>query len=194
MPELEFEETAHAYMMGGRRVPSVTQIMEPLSRHEYGTVNPAVLEKAATRGTMVHKSIENFIRYGLDISEPEYGGYMQGFTEWWEKNSPSEPFPEVKIYHKTLMYAGTADLVSVIGGMVILTDFKTTSKVIEKSVRVQLEAYAQALASHGVQVDGKRILHLSKDGHWKEYFYPAKDTEAWSVFGSLKSIHDYINS
>lgn len=59
---------------------------------------------------------------------------------------------------------------------------------------VQLEAYAQALASHGIKVEQKKILHLKKDGRYDDRSYPANDAQRWRVFGSLKCVYDYIQS
>ena len=83
-------------------------------------------------------------------------------------------------------------MVANIDGKIAIVDYKTTYKLISKNCRVQLEAYSQAMKTHGVEADRKLILHLSKNGTWKEHEYMAKDAEAWSVFTSLKCIHDYM--
>ena len=192
LPELTFDDCSHIYRLNGNVIPSVTKIMEPLSSHEYREVDKWVLQKAANRGTAVHNAIENWIKFGIEDLDPDYRGYFDGFKNWWNTYKPEPIGSEVKTYHRILGYAGTVDLVAVIGGRIVLVDFKTTSKLIDKNCKVQLEAYAQALASHGIEVEEKRILHLTKDGGWKEPKYPAKDPEAWRVFGSLKCLYDYL--
>ena len=119
---------------------------------------------------------------------------MDAFMGWWEAAKPDVHASEMKTYHKILLYAGTVDLYASINGVKTLIDFKTTSKLIESNCRVQLEAYAQALESHGLKVERKAIVHLSKDGRWKEHSFQINDAEAWSVFGSLKNVYEYINA
>jgi hypothetical protein len=193
LPELTFDEKAHRYLLNGVEIPSVTSLMGPLSQKEYGEIPQNILTKAADKGTAVHEAIEEYSKFGIADIAPEYQGYLDGFMKWENAMKPEVIGSEVRTYHRILGYAGTADCIAVIDGELNLIDFKTTYKVIEKSCRVQLEAYAQALDSHGIKIVRKRILHLKKDGEYKEYAYPEKDIEAWSVFGALKCIHDYMN-
>lgn len=189
---LEFSEEGHVYLLDGEQIPSVTQLMEPLNRREYMRVDSRTLEMAAQRGTAVHNAIENYLKYGLDDIDPDYRCYMDGFHEWWEEYNPEFVASEMRVYHKLYRYAGTADLLAIIDGKLTLVDFKTTYKLSEKSVRVQLEAYSQAMGSHGIIIDGKMVLHLSADGKWKSPEFPDKDTEALRVFNSLRCVHDYL--
>lgn len=179
-------------MLNGIEIPSVTQVMTPLSMYEYSRVDEKTLAHAAGKGTIVHNAIENWLKFGLDDTDPQYHGYMDGFLEWWNLNKPEMIGSEVRVYHKLYGYAGTVDLIAVIDGKLNLIDYKTTYKLIDRNCRVQLEAYSKALESHGIQVEEKRILHLGKDGKWKDPRYEAKDAEAWRVFTSLKCIHDYL--
>lgn len=192
--ELVFMEQEHKYLLEGAEIPSVTQVMEMLSQHEYSSVNEATLMRAANRGTKVHNAIENYLKYGLDDCPEELRGYMDGFLEWWGERNPTLIGSEVRIYHPIFRYAGTIDLIAEIDGKVNLVDFKTTYKLIDKNCRVQLEAYAQALQAHGVKVEEKHILHLGKDGKWKAPEYEAKDAEAWRVFTSLICVRNYIEA
>ncbi len=192
MKELQFSDDGHVYRLDGVEIPSVTTVMKPLSRHEYRAVDTHTLDVAAQRGTAVHAAIENFIKYGIDDAAPEHRGYMDGFLEWWELKKPVVVGSEIKVYHKLFGYAGTVDLIAWVDNELNLIDYKTTSRLIDKNCRVQLEAYSQALESHGIKVSKKRILHLGKDGKWKDPEYAAKDAEAWRVFTSLKCVYDYI--
>lgn len=191
-PQLSFDETTHIYRLDGVEIPSVSKLMEPLSQHEYGAINPAVLEAAAHRGTAVHNAIENYMKFGLlDISE-DYQGYIDGFLAWWDLHHPEVIGSEVRTYHPLMRYGGTVDLIAKIDGDITLIDFKTTSRLVTKNCRVQLEAYSQALRVHGIDIQKKRILHLEKDGKWSEPEFQVKDIEAWKVFGALKCVYDYL--
>jgi len=91
------------------------------------------------------------------------------------------------------MYGGTLDLLVIEDGILTLTDIKTTYTVYDMTCRVQLEAYSQALASHGLRIGKKQILHLTRDRGKKIHdHYQLQDAEAWRVLGSLKCVHDYI--
>ena len=192
-PELTFDEETHVYKLNGSKIlPSVTTVMTPLSSSEYGAIDKATLNAAAARGTAVHNSIENWLKFGIEDLEPEFAGYMEAFKKWWEQDKPELVGSEIRIYHRLMEYAGTADLIAYIDKKLTLVDFKTTSRLIDKNCRVQLEAYAQALSSHGITVESKKIVHLKKDGTWKAPVFEAKDPEAWRIFGSCKSIYDYL--
>ena len=101
---------------------------------------------------------------------------------------------EMKMYHKLLRYGGTIDLLCILGDELALVDFKTTYSLLEMTCGVQLEAYSQALASHGLQIQRKHILHMKKDGKWAFPEFPAKDPTRWRVVGALKSLYDYEQS
>lgn len=63
-----------------------------------------------------------------------------------------------------MRYGGTIDLLCEIGGLLELIDFKTTYTLLEMACGVQLEAYSQALISHGIAPQRKHILHLKRTG------------------------------
>lgn len=192
LPELTFLDEGHTYHLDGAMIPSVTEIMRPLSRHEYTGVSEATLIAAADRGTAVHNAIENWIKFGMDDIDPDYRGYLDAFHEFWDRYSPEPEGSEIRTYHKLYRYAGTIDLLARIDGKLAVVDYKTTYRLIDKNVRVQLEAYSQALKSHGIEVEKKIALHLGKDGRWKAPEYPVKDAEALRVFNSLKCLYDYM--
>lgn len=193
LQELAFSEADHIYRLNGVIIPSVSKIIEPVSNAAYGTINPVVLQNAADRGTTVHKAIEDYNNYGIMDIEKNLSGYADAYTNWYEMRMPEVEQCEVRIYHKVMRYGGMADLLARIDGKRWLIDYKTSYKVVDKTYRLQLEAYVQALASLGVQVDEKMVLHLTRDGGFEEVFYPIKDAEAWRVFGACKSIYDYNN-
>lgn len=189
--ELKFEENTHTYTIDGIELPSVTTIMEPLKNKAYGGISDTVMENAARRGSDVHNSIENYIKFDIiDIPE-EYKGYFDAFLKWWNTFHPEVIASETKVYHKLLRYAGTIDLVLNINDEIVLVDIKTTATLKEDLCGVQLEGYYQALKSHGILVDKKAILHLSSDGEYKFVMFPSADAKRWRVFTALKTIFDY---
>lgn len=192
--ELQFDDDKHIYKLNGIEIPSVTTIMKPLSNAEYNGISENTLRKAAEKGTAVHNAAEMWAKFKIEDIEPEYRGYFDAFLEWWNINDPKVVGSEVRLYHKIMRYAGTADLIAWIDGKLTLIDYKTTSKLIEMNCGVQLEAYAKALASHGINIQQKMILHLKRDGKFAEMKFQASDTKRWTVFGALKTVYDYIES
>ncbi len=190
-PELEFDEATHIYRLKCVEIPSVTTVMKPLSAEAYGGIDDATLERAAGRGTAVHNAIENWSLYGIEDIAPELRGYFEGFLAWVHDMRPKIIGNECRLYHKSLGYAGTADLPCVMSEKSVMVDVKTTSQLMEMLARVQLEAYVKGFESHGVSFDGKAILHLRKDGTYKFEPYPYKDPDAWRVFGALLTVNGY---
>ena len=72
LKELQFCEKTHTYTVNGFVVPSVSEIMKPLSAAHYGGIDTDTLNKAANRGTIVHAAVENYLLFGIeDISTAE---------------------------------------------------------------------------------------------------------------------------
>ena len=191
LTELAFDEGPHVYRLEGQKIPSVSNIMEPLKDALYGGISDKVLKRAASKGSAVHYSIENWLKYDFEDVPSEHRGYLDAFMDWWRMKHPKVIGSEVRMYHKTRRYAGTADLICEIGGELCLYDYKTTYTVSEMTCGVQLEAYSRALETHGVSLERKRILHLKKDGKWKEHDFPIGDTVRWKVFEALDDLRNH---
>ena len=100
LPELTFDETSHIYRLNGDIIPSVSKLMEPLKDQCYGGISKRTLENAAIKGSAVHNSIENWIKFGIDDIPSEHRGYFNGFMEWWKQYKPRVFGSEVRIYWK----------------------------------------------------------------------------------------------
>ena len=88
LPELTFDEASHIYRLNGDIIPSVSKLMEPLKDQCYGGISKRTLENAAIKGSAVHNSIENWIKFGIDDIPSEHRGYFNGFVEWWKQYKP----------------------------------------------------------------------------------------------------------
>lgn len=188
--ELSFEERTHTYTLEGEVIPSVTHIMGPISAAHYSNVRQDALEHAARRGTSAHNAIETYLEFGIADVSDEGAPYLEAFVRWMEDVSPEVVGAELRVYHKELRYAGTCDLLCKIDGKLCLVDYKTTSSVNEALCGVQLEAYARALASHGVEVERKMILHLKKNSDYKEHWFESPDRLRWDVFEGLLGLYN----
>ena len=192
-PELVFEEQRHRYLLNGLAVPSVTTLMKPLSDDVYGGVDEKVLNAAAARGTAVHNAIENYAKFGITDIPQKQAGYFEGFLRWFDEHSVKPYGSEIRLYHKSLLYAGTADMLASVDGVDTLIDFKTSASVSEMLCGVQLEAYERALLSHSPDehLARKAIVHLNKDGGYQMIQFPTGDTDCWRVFTALLTVRNY---
>ena len=191
-PELDFIESTHTYTLYGQKIPSVTQLMAPLSAAAYNGIDTEVLNRAADKGTEVHQAAENYANFGIEDISPERRDYFEGFRKWFDEVKPVVVSTEFKTYHKYLIYGGTVDLLAYIDDMLYVIDYKTTYRVEKMLTRVQLEAYKQALLSHGIPVTRKAVLHLQKNGKAKLLEYEPDDDDAWQTFWSLVNVNNYI--
>lgn len=191
---LEFEDKTHTYTLNGLVIPSVSQVIAPLSNAKYSGISERTLARAADKGTSVHNSIENWIKFGIVDIPPEHTGYFDAFMKWWNSCNPEPVGSEVRICHQLMRYGGTADFIGYIEGELTLVDYKSTYAISDMTCGVQLEGYFQALKSMGVFVQRKKILHLKKDGGYDLREYPVNDVNRWRVFGALKTVYDYIES
>ena len=190
LPELEFEERKHIYLLDGVQIPSVTQLMKPLSDKVYGPVDIQTLENAARKGTIVHNAIDNYLEFEIEDIPEEHRGYFDAFLEWFENENPEVIATERKVYHKALRYAGTCDLLCMINGKLTLVDYKTSAAIQQMLYPIQLEGYAKAWETHGIKVEDKIILHLKKDGKYAVHRY-ATNPEYYSVVFALSTLYNY---
>lgn len=134
--EVIYNETLHLYTKDNVALSNVTTL---LSKHglapDYSGVSSAILDKAAERGKLIHKQIEDYINTGI-----------MGFTD--EAKAFSDTMAEYEIvpkYSEAIVYnewlAGTIDLVATVKGKESLIDYKTSSVLDLIYVRWQLSVY-----------------------------------------------------
>lgn len=188
---LDFDPVNHLYKLNGSAIPSVTQLMKPLSQKAYDGIDPAIMDAAAARGTAVHEAAEFYALYGVCECPEEYAGYMEAYKAWFSEHKVLPIYTEQMLYHTSLLYAGTIDLIADIEGKITLVDYKTTRTIKDMLTRVQLEAYARMFETHGEKIQQKAILQLKPDGTYEFRTYKMHDVEAWDVFTSLIKIRAY---
>lgn len=173
-PQLFFEEESHTYTL--RRagfaeiiLPSVTQIMEPLEQKAYGGISERIMDTAADRGTRLHRSVEQFLKYAFRNVDDDCAGYFDGFLKFMEQHKDWKPVhSEFRFYHPALLYAGTCDLLFTTPKGTVLVDLKTTAQAHKKMWGVQLAAYQQGIEAFDkpLKIDATMVLQMSADGHY----------------------------
>lgn len=173
--KIDFDEEKHEYSVAGVRVPSVSEILAPLSAERYAELNKAMVEQAAARGTAVHEACE-LIDYGGDPDDdPEIDGYLTAYTMFLTEHDVKwELIESVTGYSRTEdetpLYAGTVDRFGMVDGEPTLVDIKTYSSMTSQSqlqASCQTALYADALENNKWFVLNRAILHLRKDGTYR---------------------------
>ena len=196
LSELEFDEERHIYKVNNEILPSVTQIMAPLTDKFYKDINKDVLSKAAERGTEVHNAIETFIKYGIEDISAENEGYFKAYKSFTEDYEVEVESSEYAIYHNTLRYAGKVDLLAKVDGVSTIVDFKTAKAVNTTLGQMQVNAYLNALFSHFAESEffkgelQRIILQLREDGGYHVYKVKNDITQS-QVFLALLTVFNY---
>jgi hypothetical protein len=89
-----YNEEWHTYRINGKIVPSVTKLIDDGS---YDNVDKKILEKAAKRGTLIHKEIEDFIKHNKNGYTDEFLDFRDIYTKNKEKFENKAIF-DIKTY------------------------------------------------------------------------------------------------
>jgi hypothetical protein len=154
LPQLLFDEETHTYRLGGRVLPGVTRIIEPLRSWEGVPLD--VLERKSALGTAVHMATHFHDKGTLDESSltDEVRGYLEGWRRFLRENAGRVKLQhrELKVCHRALGFAGTLDVEMLYDGDLEISDLKSGMKH-----RV-----------HGVQVAGYALARMHEQG-WTNY-------------------------
>lgn len=188
---IQFDEASHTYTVNGRRLPSVTEILKPVSA-DFGMVDPGVLDNARNRGVAVDKMIELHERDQLDHGA--LSDEMLGYLAAWEQFKTDTGFVVLDVQHRVadarLGYAGTADVIGVNrNGVGSVIDIKCTAADVP-SVGPQTAAYAKAEG-----VVGRYVLYLrpNSSGVIVPNLKPLTSAQDWNVFLACLTVHRFKN-
>lgn len=133
---LKFDEETHTYTLGGKVLPSVTQILDAVLFHDkYNGVDEETLKLASEKGRVVHKEIEEYVKQG----EVGFTEELNSFIELINKNDISITSSELMV--TDTKYAGTIDLVFWYNDKLCMGDIKTTYNLDKEYVSWQLSLY-----------------------------------------------------
>lgn len=168
---LEFQEKTHKYYLNKKVVPSVTQILAPISKVLYENIEIATLRNKAKIGTKVHRLIELHSKFGLFPSEEEDEDilkYFNSYLEWLKTLENSYIFEnEFKGFYSSdsMVFAGMIDNIRMIGNSLVLIDYKTVANPNELLLSLQLYGYKLiAERTLGIVINEFKALCLRKDG------------------------------
>ena len=173
---LEYIDESHTYLVDGIIVPSVTQLLHRKFNKKYDGISAEVLNKAAARGTRIHKGSEEYCRLG---KEPEYSE-TKDFIFVTKKNGLTVKENEIPIILDLggETFAGRLDLILEAEGELAVADIKTTATLDKEYLAYQLNLYRLgAIQSYGYDIKRLYGIHL-KNGTRKAVPIPIKEA-AW---------------
>ena len=158
---ITFDEQKHAYLTDkGEQIPSVTQILGKVYGTGLENAPSYFVERAAEKGTAIHKEIETYIQTGEKGQSKEFQAWLKVFQNTVPLMSGVS---EMIIFAITSygQFAGTVDLL----GNGFLYDWKTCKTATRAQIakwQKQLSFYAYALRQMGQVVNEPlNIVHLT---------------------------------
>lgn len=176
MASLMFFDEAHKYTVDGEEVPSVSEITRFMARELYAEVNQLALDKAADRGTKVHKATEALDKFGSVEIEDDLLGYVKAYVSFVKDNRPSWEKIEWPVHNEKL-YAGTIDRYGTIGEKKGIVDLKTTGTITpgHRAVYTAAQNLYRLAIEKDWEVDFIDIVQLKPDGTYKVYEIEIQD-------------------
>lgn len=114
--EFRFEAEAHKYYLGDKVLPGITGILKSC-----GDIDTTYYtDEGRTRGSHVHAACHYLNKGTLDWNhlidqyesgQTQYAGYVIGYEKFFREWNVKLEFFERPMYHPTLLFAGTPDLV-----------------------------------------------------------------------------------
>lgn len=188
MSELLFDPIEHAYTLGGKRLPSVTQVLAPMV--DYSMVPHDTLERARRLGQAVHRMTELYDLDDLDMDDlaDELKPYL---TAWIKFRAETGFVPETiekRLYHPALHYAGTPDRSGLIKSRRAVIDIKKMA-TLGPVIGLQLAAYKEMFEKAGTPIAERYALGLRADGTYR--LTPYTDPGDWPAFLALLTLRNW---
>jgi hypothetical protein len=159
-------------------------------------------DTTAELGNAIHSTAEHYSRNEPEplVLEPDVWPFMTQFFDFLQRVKPVYHETEVTVYSRTYVFAGTADAVVEIDGVIYVLDIKS-GKSVWPEVALQLAAYSRADfiglpdgSEKPLSVNLKRglVLHLRPDRWSLDYwdisnpifdcFLAAQDMHHWATY------------
>lgn len=186
----------------GEKLPSVTTILDATKSEQSKKIlqdwrnrvghkrAQEITTEAASRGTRMHKFLEDYIKTGK-INEPGTNPYSiqshkmaQSIIEQGLCNCNEFWGTEVSLFYPKI-YAGTTDLVGVHAGSEAIMDHKQTNKLKKREwiedYFIQLTAYAAAHNEvYGTNIRKGVIFMCSADNVYQEFIVEGSEFDSWT--------------
>ena len=146
-------------------------------------------DEGAEKGTDIHAWIEEWI-VGKNPEMPKDEGprkQIEEFLKWATENKVEFLESEKRMYSEKHWIAGTCDAIAMIDGKKYVVDFKTQSKMWDKTPFLQMAGYRIMLEEMGEKdYEGGCVVLLPKEGGLETHFSFDYDTDKEGFLAALK--------
>lgn len=184
---LEFDNDTHTYLVDGIIVPSITQILKVRFGGKYAGVDKDTLQRAAQRGTDIHKAIELYCREQTESDYKELHNY-KFLAKHYNFTTARNEVPIILCKFDDPIAAGRLDLILDMWntGDKALADIKTTSALDKEYLAYQLNLYRLGyMQSYDEEITKLYGVHL-RDDKRKFVEIPINEGIAWDIVGEYE--------
>lgn len=137
--DVRFDKTAHTYELNGHRLGGVTPIVDWMFPDTYAAIPEDILQRAAAYGTKIHEACQIYDDCGIKDNHPSVNDYVRLCKDNYLQHECSE-----YLVDDGQNIASSIDKVftDMRNNEVVLGDIKTTSRLHDERVRLQLSIYA----------------------------------------------------
>jgi hypothetical protein len=184
---LEYDDDTHTYLVNGLCVPSITEILSYKFGKKFDNVDERIVNRAAKKGTQVHKAIEKLCKYGVVSDDIEVKNFLFLQRQYGFFVIDNE-VPVILFENDIPIAAGRLDLVLEINEEIYLGDIKRTSVLDKEYLGYQLNLYRIAFQQcYGTNIVGLKGLHLREDRR-KFVNIPINEKAAWKLIEEYKRL------
>lgn len=161
---LEYIDESHTYVYDGVILPSITQILKIKFGNKYTGISADVLQKAADKGTEIHKAIEDYEKRSLDNETLKELRNYKFLKKQFNFNCLDNEVPIVLFLADKPVCAGRIDLILEENGKVGIGDIKRTSVFDKEYVAYQTNLYRIGYQQcYGVEISFLKGVHLREN-------------------------------
>lgn len=186
MPELLFYPETHTYTLGGKEIPSVTQLVEIYStaKVEEDSDLELTFESAAERGTLLHGYLEHRLAGG-EVEDYEipgaYSGYIEAIELFLSEHELEPMLIETPMYSDAMRnifgepmpFAGKPDYIGTLDGDLTVADWKFVSQIQKTKVGAQLCGYNALCENNEIYPEKLYCVQFLPSGEYR--LYPVVD-------------------
>lgn len=160
---LEYIDESHTYIFDGVVLPSITQILKVKFGNKYIGISKDVLNRAAEKGTEVHKAIEDYEKEGIDSDVKELRNY-KFLKKHFGFECLDNEVPIVLFLDGKPIACGRIDVILKEENNIGIGDIKRTSTFDKEYVAYQTNLYRIGYQqTYGVDISFLRGIHLRED-------------------------------
>ena len=191
---LEYIDETHTYIYNGIVLPSITQVLKVKFGNKYDGIPKEIMERAAEKGTALHKAIEDYEKQGIESAVPELRNY-KFLKRAYKFECIDNEVPIVLFQEGEAVACGRLDLVLKEGDKIGLGDIKRTATLDKEYLAYQLNLYRIAYQQcYGQNIEFLRGIHLRNDIR-KYISLPINENLAETILNDYKrSVNNEGNS